>query len=294
MEDNKKSNSKVIIILLAVLLLITLGYTFYKNGEHKEVTDAIAEEKAEIELNLDSMIIKYEDAIADNTAMSDDLSFERDKIIALRDSIKGLENTNYSLIRRYRKQIENLEAANLELFQINEELTLENQVLVKNLDSVNVKVLNQIAVNDTLALQNIGLSEKVAIGSILKVNSAKVLAMREKNNGKLVETTRSKHTDAFRINFNITNNDIAERGERNVYIQVLDAKGSAIGNEGELVLLDGTTIVYSDRTLVEYLNEDISIISLVEVNRDAMATGIYTVNIYIDNMLSGVSTITLK
>jgi len=294
MEENKKSNSKIIIILLAVLLLTTLGYTFYKNGEHKEVTDAIAEEKAEIELNLDSMIVKYEDAIADNTAMSDDLSFERDKIIALRDSIKGLENTNYSLIRRYRKQVENLEAANLELFQMNEELTLKNQVLAKDLDSVSGRVLNQIAVNDTLALQNIDLSEKVAIGSILKVNSAKVLAMREKNNGKLVETTRAKHTNAFRINFNIANNDIAERGERSVYIQVLDIKGRVLGNEGELVLLDGTTIVYSDRTLVDYLNDDISIISLVEVNKEVMVTGIYTVNLYIDNMLSGVSTITLK
>lgn len=294
MEDNKKSNGKIVIILLAVLLLITLGYTFYKNGEHKEVTDAIAEEKAEIELNLDSMIIKYEDAIADNTAMSDELSLERDKIISLRDSIKGLKNTNYSLIRRYRKQIENLEAANLELFQINEELTLENQVLAKNLDSVSVKVLNQIAVNDTLALQNLDLSEKVAIGSILKVNSAKVLAMREKNNGKLVETARSKQTDAFRINFNIANNDVAESGERNVYIQVLDVQGNVLGNAGELTLLDETTIVYSDRTLVEYLNEDISIISLVEVNRDTMTAGIYTVNIFIDNLLSGVSTITLK
>lgn len=294
MENNKKSNNKIVIIVLAVLLLATLGFTFLKMNEHKEVTNAIAEEKAEIELNLDSMIVKYEDAIADNTSMSGELSLERDKIIALRDSIKGLKNTNYSLIRRYRKQIEKLEAANLELFQINEELTLENQTLSKNLESVNVKVLNQIAKNDTLSLQNIDLSEKVAIGSILKVNAAKVLAMRERNSGKLVETSRSRNTDAFRINFNIANNDIAEKGERSVFIQIVDPAENVIGNEGELVLADGTTIIYSDRTLVEYLNDDIAIISLVEVDRELIVGGIYTVNIYIDNMLSGVSTITLK
>lgn len=294
MEQDKKSNNKLIMIVLGVLLVAVLGYTFYANSEHKKLTNAIEEEKEEIELNLDSMIVKYEDAIGENTSMSNELAFERDKIIALRDSIKDLKATNYSLIRRYRKQIEKLEADNLELFQMNDELTKKNEQLTQNLDSVNVKMTNQIAKNDTLAIQNIKLGEKVAIGSILKVKAAKALAMREKSNGKLVETSRSKNTDAFRINFTIEKNQIAEQGERSVYIQVLDTQGNTLGSKGELTLLDEETISYSDRTLVNYLNEDIAIISLVEVNSNNIKKGVYTVNVYIDNLLAGVSTITLK
>ena len=294
MEQDKKSNNKLIMIVLGVLLVAALGYTFYANSEHQKLTNAIEEEKEEIELNLDSMIVKYEDAIGENTSMSNELAFERDKIIALRDSIKDLKATNYSLIRRYRKQIEKLEADNLELFQMNDELTKKNERLTQNLDSVNVKMSNQIAKNDTLAIQNIKLGEKVAIGSILKVKAAKALAMREKSNGKLVETSRSKNTDAFRINFTIEKNQIAEQGERSVYIQVLDTQGNTLGSKGELTLFDETTISYSDRTLVNYLNEDIAIISLVEVNSDNIKKGVYTVNVYIDNLLAGVSTITLK
>lgn len=294
MEQEKKSNNKLIIIALGVLLVAALGYTFYTNSEHAKITNAIEEEKAEIELNLDNMIVKYEDAIGENTSMSNELAFERDKIIALRDSIKDLKATNYSLIRRYRKQIEKLEADNLELFQMNDELTKKNQLLTQNLDSANVKINKQIAKNDTLAIQNMKLGEKVAIGSILKVNSAKVLAMRERSNGKLVETSRSKNTDAFRINFTIEQNAIAEQGERSVYIQVLDIQGNTLGSKGELTLLDGTNISYSDRTLVDYLNQDIAIISLVEVNSDNIKKGVYTVNVYIDNLLAGVSTVTLK
>jgi len=294
MEENKKSNNKLIMIVLGVLLLAAIGYTFYNNGEHKKLTDAIEEEKSEIEMNLDNMIVKYEDAIGENTVMSNELSLERDKIVALRDSIKGLKATNYSLIRRYRKQIAQLEAANLELFQMNDELTKKNSQLTQNLDSANVNILRQIAKNDTLSLQNVDLSEKVAIGSILKVNSTKILAMRERSNGKLVETSRSRNTDAFRVNFAIAKNDIAERGERNVYIQIVDLQGNTLGNAGELILIDETTITYSDRTIVDYLNDDIDIISLVEVNRETIEKGMYTVNIYIENMLSGISTITLK
>lgn len=294
MEENKKSNSKIIIIALAVLLVGALGYSLYNNGEHKKLTDAIEAEKSEIELNLDSMIFKYEEAIGENTAMADELAIERDKLIVLRDSIKDLKATNYSLIIRYRKQIAKLESSNKELFDMNEELNAKNQLLAKGLDSANVTISTQRAINDTLLVQNVDLLEKVAIGSILKVNAAKVLAMREKNSGKLVETQRSRHTDAFRINFTIANNDIAQAGEREAYIQILDATGNTIGNAGELVLLDETTVTYSDRTIVEYLNQDISVISLVEVNRDALQSGLYTVNIYIDNMLSSICTVTLK
>ena len=293
MEENKKSNSKLIVIVLAVLLLGILGYTLYNNSEHKKVTDAIEEEKLEIEGNLDNMIVKYEEAIGQNTSMSNELSIERDRIIALRDSIKGLKATNYNLIRRYRGQIAKLEETNRRLFFMTDSLTGANQLLTIDLDSANVKILGQLAKNDTLSLQNLQLSEKVAIGSILKVSKAKILAMRERSNGKLVETSRSRNTDAFRINFTVAKNEISEQGERQVYIQIVDSKGITLASKGELMYND-TQINYSDQTIINYVNENVDIISLVEVNRDTMEQGVYKVNIYIENKFVGATQITLK
>ena len=293
MEENKKSNSKIIVIVLAVLLLAVVAYTFYNNTEHKKLTDAIEEEKMEIEGNLDNMIVKYEDAIGQNTSLSSELSIERDRIISLRDSIKGLKSTNVKLIFRYRKEIAKLEEINRRLFFMTDSLTGQNQLLTINLDSANVKISNQLAKNDTLSLQNVQLSEKVAIGSILKVSSAKILAMREKTNGKLVETSRARNSDAFRINFTIAKNEISEQGERQVYIQIVNTKGQTIASKGELVIND-VTINYSDQTIVNYLNEAVDIISLVEVNRDNIEKGLYSVNIYIEDKLIGATNITLK
>ena len=293
MEEKKKSKSKIIVIVLAVLLLGVVAYTFYNNTEHKKLTDAIEEEKMEIEGNLDNMIVKYEEAIGQNTSLSSELSIERDRIISLRDSIKGLKSTNYSLIRRYRKEIAKLEETNRRLFFMTDSLTGQNQLLTTNLDSANVKISNQLAKNDTLSLQNIQLSEKVAIGSILKVSSAKILAMRERTNGKLVETSRSRNTDAFRINFTIAKNEISEHGERQVYIQIVNTKGQTIASKGELMIND-VSINYSDQTIVNYLNEAVDIISLVEVNRENIEKGLYRVNIYIEDKLIGATNITLK
>ncbi|SFS49166.1 hypothetical protein [Lutibacter maritimus] len=294
MEDSKNSNNKFLIIALALLLVGISIYTFYSSTKLNKLNDAIEVEKNEIASNLDSMIVKYEDAISKNTSMSNELSLERDRIIMLRDSVKNMKVINYEMLRKFRSQIFKLEETNKQLFQKNEILISENRVLSSNLDSVKVVVSNQLAKNDTLTVLNQGLSEKVKIGSILKVNSAKILAMRERSGGKLVETSRSRNTDAFRVNFTIAKNEISEPGERNVYIQIVDLKGSTIARKGQLVLFDNTSIDYSDKTIVNYVNEPIDIISLVEVNRDNIKDGVYTVNIFIENKFAGASQITLK
>jgi hypothetical protein len=294
MEENKKSNTKLIIIALAVLLLGALAYTFYTSTEHKKLTDQIEGEKLEIEQNLDSMIVRYEDAISENTSMSGELIVERDRVIALRDSIKDLKVVNYSLLRRYKGEISKLEESNKKLFLLNESLKSSNQLLTTNLDSANVVITKQIAKNDTLTIQNLTLAEKVAIGSELKVSSAKAIAMRERNNGKLVETSRSRNTDALRINFTIVKNEISEQGDRQVYIQIVDSSGKTVVPKGEFMLRDSTKVSYSDLSMVNYLNEDIDLISLVEVNRDMIKEGLYTVNIYIDNKFVGATKIELK
>lgn len=295
MEEEKKSNSKIIVIVLALLLIGALAYTFYNKSEHKKLTDAITVEKEEIEQNLDNMIVKYEDAIGQNTSMSNELAFERDRIIALRDSIKGLKSTNLNLIFRYKKQIAKLEETNRRLFFMADSLTGANTLLTIDLDSARVNMTRQIAVNDTLSMQNINLAEKVAIGSVLKVSSAKVLAMREKTNGKLVETNRARNTDAFRINFTIAKNEISEQGERRVYIQIVDVtSGTTVASKGEVTILNDETINYSDTATINYLNEAIDVVSLVEVNRDLIERGVFAVNIYIESNIVGVSKITLK
>jgi len=294
MEENKKSNNKVIVIILALLLIGVVAYTLYNRSEYTKLTNAIEEEKEEIEQNLDSMIVKYEDAIAQKTSMSNELAIERDRIIALRDSVKDMKATNYSLMRRYKKQIANLEETNRRLFYLNDSLTGQNQLLAMNLDSANVKISNQIAINDTLSMQNLNLAEKVAIGSVLELSTSKVIAMRERSSGKLVETSRSRNTDAFRINFTVGKNEISEQGERQVYVQIVDSKGNTIAGKGELILTDGTSITYSDNTIINYLNESVDVISLVEVNRDNIEKGVYTVNIFIDNRFVGATKAMLK
>jgi hypothetical protein len=198
------------------------------------------------------------------------------------------------MLRRYKGEISKLEESNKKLFLLNESLTSSNRLLTTNLDSAKVVITRQLAKNDTLTTQNLTLAQKVAIGSELKISTMKVLAMKERSNGKLVETPRANNTDALRINLTIVKNDIAEKGDRQVYIQIVDAQGKTVSQKGTVTLYDNTQVNYSDLSIVNYMNEAIDLISLVEVKRDLMKTGVYTVNIYIENKFVGATKISLK
>ena len=59
-------------------------------------------------------------------------------------------------------------------------------------------------------------------------------------------------------------------------------------------MADGKEINYSDATTINYLNEAIDVVSLVEVDRDIIERGLYAVNIFVENRIVGVTQITLK
>ena len=59
-------------------------------------------------------------------------------------------------------------------------------------------------------------------------------------------------------------------------------------------VLNDETINYSDTTSINYLNEEIDVVSLVEVDRDLIERGVYAVNIYIESNIVGVTKLTLK
>ncbi|PCH77013.1 MAG: hypothetical protein COB98_04645 [Flavobacteriaceae bacterium] len=294
MSTTEKKSNKAILVVLAILLVGALGYIYYSNQEHTELTNAISAEKVEIQDDLNKMVLKYDEAIAQNTEITDELRVERDRIVAFQTSIKKLGKTNYSLIRKYRKEIASMQASYDLLSEQVVELTAENSLLTENLGAANTQISEKTVQNEQLNAQNVVLQNTVSIGSVLRVNAIKVLSMRERLNGQLKATSRARRTDAFRINFRVAQNDIAAKGERIALIQILDSKGAVLAKKGTVTFDDGNEVGYSDRNIVNYDNANMDVISLVELDRKSMAKGSYTVNVYLENRFVGASNIVLK
>ncbi|PCI09556.1 MAG: hypothetical protein COB73_05185 [Flavobacteriaceae bacterium] len=290
MENDNKSTKVIVGVILLVLLVVLGGYTVYQNNQLNDSNTFLEEEKSNIENNLDEMVAKYDAAIAENSSLSDELKLEREDIVLLRDSVKNLKSTNYSLIRRYRNKISSLEASNQELFKQNDSLRIANNILADDLGEAKDSILVQSTQIDTLNIQNLALNEKIGIGAQLKVNTIKVATMKKRVFGdKLVETTRANRTDAMRISFVIAENELADKTQRNAKIQVINPKGGVLNIIGTATTDEGVEFDYSDETSVDYQNNDLGVVTMLELDRKTMLKGDYRVNVYIDNKLVAIS-----
>jgi len=295
MEDQKSSSNKKIITGILIALLVALGvYTFQQNSKFKASEEFLKQEKEQILGNLTSMEEKYDVAISKNSSLSDELTVERDKIIAFKDSVKNLKSTNWSLVRRYRKKIKDLESSNERLFFMNDSLTIANNLLVVEKDSITGKLVEQTSFNDTLMAQNLDLSKKVEIGGALNVSSVKAMSMRLKSNGKYTETNKAQKTQAIRVNFRIVKNEIAEPGDKEAYIVIQNPSGTVINEKGNFTLRNGQEVPYTDKTIANYNNADLDVVMFVENVTQKFVKGFYTVKVYVEGNLVGASKLELK
>ncbi len=295
MEEQKSSSNKKIIIIALLALLAALGvYTMRSGSKFKEAEDFLKEEKKQILSNLTSMEEKYDTAIAQNNSMSEELTIERDRIIAFKDSVLNLKNANWSLIRRYKGQINKLESTNNRLMAVADSLFLVNNDLTIQRDSVTGKLIEQTSVNDTLMAQNTDLAAKVKIGGALRANSIKALAMKLKSNGKYIETDKTQKAEAIRVTFRLEANEIATPGNKEAYIVIQNPSGKVISEKGTFTLRDGKEMPYTDQTTVDYKNAEEDVVMFVDKISQKFVKGTYTIKVYVEGSLVGASRLELK
>ena len=294
-EQKKSSNNKIILGILLALLVVGLGaYTLRSNSKHQEAETFLKEEKEQILGNLTTMEEKYDNAIAQNTTISEELKVERDKITAYKDSIINLKGTNWRMIRRYRGQIATLEATNERLLFVTDSLKLVNNLLVIEKDSITGKLIEQTSFNDTLIAQNLDLAKKVEIGGVLRVSAVNSTAMRLRSNGIYTETNKAQKTEAIRVNFKIEENEIAVPGDKIVHVVINTPTGKIINQKGTFNTKSGQEVGFTVEDTISYENAAKDVTLFIEKLTVKLDKGIYTTKVYVDGLLVGASNIELK
>lgn len=294
MGENKSSNNRIIPIILLALLLGLGAYTFRSNSKHKEAEDFLKEEKEQILTKLTDVEEKYDKAIAENSTISEELKLERDKIIAFRDSIKDLKNTNFRLVRRYRNKIASLEKTNERLMAVNDSLQLQNNLLVIEKDSITGELITQKSFNDTLTAQNLDLAQKVKIGGALRVSGVSAEAMRLRNNGKYQATNKAQKATAVRVSFKVDKNEIAEFGEKTAHVVINTPAGKIVNQKGTFGTKDGKEVGFTVESVIDYQGAAQDATVFVENISPKFSKGIYPIKVYIDGVLVGATTLELK
>ncbi len=297
----QNTGSKITIIILAILLAALAFFAYQNYIKNQNSEEVLLQQKLEIQSDLDAKLIELEGAIAENSSMEAELTVAKNNIIAFRDSVQSLKTLNYKVIRRYKNKLAVLEKTNKKLLRVSDSLKQANFSLNIEIDSANANIEKQASTivrqgesNDSLSAQNTNLSDKVAKGAELIISNVSALAMRERSNGQLRETTKASRTDAFRTSFKIRANALSETGLKKAHIVIQNASGKVIKGIENFTDVTGQEVHYTDVTDVEYNNQDIEVIAVTDVPENSIEKGDYYIKVYLENKLLGTTKVSMK
>ena len=293
MTENKSNTALKILTGVLAVALVALGiYTIKFYNEERENKAILQKEKTVIEDELNDLIIKYDEAIATNVVMDQNLVDARERISVLLDSVKDAD-ANLVLISRYRREIGSLKNEKERLFRVVDSLSNQNRMLSTTIDSTNTVLAQRVRLSDSLEVTNQNLSTKVDRAAQLKITSLKGMGVIVRNSGKLVENDRISRIDQIRTCFTITENALAGAGERDVYVQVYNPKNELVGDQ-IVVQHEGGPMVYSAQSKIFYENEELDVCILSNTIEENLMAGTYKVYVYAGPQLIGTSSFSLK
>ena len=289
---SSNKTSKTPIIILALLLVGTLIYSFKMYQDNKATALLLENEKIEVLKNLENMTSLYSEANADNEVAIEKLIEAQTRLDSLMKELKTSKLTVSALLKYKRKYFE-MESEMEVLLEENATLKFQNTLLETSLDSTQVQLSTQVASNTKLEAQNQRLSESVEAAKKLTVERLNAYGVIQRRSGKLVPTTRASRVDNLRICYSVPSNVLTASGDKNYLVQVIDPNLNVIGSNTP-VQFEDTILKYSYVSAFTYDNELLDVCDFVSAEEGDYEKGVYTVNVFDQQTLVASSTFTLK
>ena len=291
-ETNNSTRFKVLIGVLSALLIGLAIYTFTLFKDSSDTISTLEKDKIEVQNELEDLIENYNEIIRENESKDTQLLAARERIVMLLDSVKDSE-ANVALIRRYRGEIDKLKSERIVLFRRADSLKLANQRLSIERDST-TEVLNEtIKVVDSVNISNQALTKTVEKAALIGITNLNGDAVIVRNSGKIVDTRRSSRADKIRACYTLAPNTIAQKGDRMLYVQVINPDNNVIGVKETMTFANGE-LTYSATTNVFYENEALDVCTLVTATEDDLIEGRYVVTVFDQGRSLGSTFIELK
>ncbi|WP_192348176.1 hypothetical protein [Algoriphagus sp. Y33] len=298
----KKDQGKNIIIIVLVLLVIISGiklYTDYVDRTKKsEEILLLSTENNDLNKRLDSVTYQLDLRIQEIEKLGGDvkaLEEVRDQLISERNTSRQRSSTEIialnEKIKSYNSMMVEKDQEILELRAMNQQLFTENQ----DLKTTQAEIEEEVA---QLNIQKEDLQAKVTVASMLKAENIEIAAVNSRGKER-VETTKdfkNRHIERIKVSFNLADNKVAEKGPRNVYVQVLAPNSQPIFDVAKgsgTFMMDGAEQFYTVKQDVIFDNTEQMLTFFYEKGSDYVS-GTHEVKIYVDNYEIGAKSFTVK
>ena len=291
-QSSNNNLAKILIAVLVVLLLSLAGYTYTLIQQNEETVLVLEADKAEVQKELEALVVSYNEILKDNELKDKDLIAARDRILVLLDSVKGYK-ANLSLISRYKAQVRGLKNERTKLFKRADSLLVITQRLTVEKDSTTA-VLNQtIKAVDSVTIANTQMSKSLEKGALIGITNLDATAIIVRKGGKIKQTKRSSRADKIKVCYTIAPNMLAQAGDRLFYVQVMNPDNNVIGDKSSITF-GQDLLTYSKSASVFYENQALEVCAIVDGSSQELVKGLYNITVFDAGRQIGTTTLVLK
>jgi len=291
-QSSNNNRAKILIGLLVVLLVSLAGYTYTLIQQNKETVLFLEADKAEVQKELEAIVVSYNEILQDNELKDKELIAARDRIVVLLDSVKNYK-ANLSIINRYKAQVRALKNERTQLFKRADSLLFVTQRLAIEKDSTTAVLNKTIKVVDSVTTANTQLFNSLEKGALIGITNLDATAIIVRKGGKIKETKRASRADKIRVCYTIAPNTLAQAGDRVLYVQVINPDNNIIGDKSNITF-GQDLLTYSKSEIVFYENKALDVCAIVGTTGQDVLKGLYTINIFDAQRQIGSTTLMLK
>lgn len=276
-QKNKSALTFILILVIALLAVVTVLY-INQRSTTQEIETALTAEKDSLQSHLLNLRNDYDELMTDNDSLNAQLNEEKEKIDDLLAEIKTVKATNYAKIKQLQSELTTLRKVAKSYVRQIDSLNTMNQALVAE----NIKVKNEIQevtkTKTELEEKNKDLSGKVELASVLRTENLQAIPINKR--GK--ENNKINKIEKIKVTFQIKENVLAEKGERDVYIRIAGPDDYILAkSEDDLFEFQGQEIVYSAKRPIDFMGDNIDV-TIYWDNNGALITGTYEVYVFAD------------
>jgi chromosome segregation ATPase len=293
---NQKQTTNLLTLII-IVLIIGIGFAAYKlvilnrnfDVLNKEIEKTISA-KDLLEEDLKFLYSEYDSIQTENDSMNVKLKEGQEKIAVLLNELKSVKAYNASQIRQYQGEIETLRGIMKSyvfqidsLNQLNNELIAENNAVRESHERLKYEMDEVVEKNDVL---------EMTVEKASTIKATNITSRCFNNRGR--ENDKAKKVTQVQTSFTLIENQIAEQGERTIYLRIIRPDGFVLIQNSENVFeFEEEIIAFTESRKVLYDGNFLDVIIYYNANQEFLE-GKYDVELYMNGTIIGTSSFLLK
>lgn len=297
-EESRKDSTKIYFFVVAIAALLATNVYFYvKYRSTDDKVYELTEEKVSMEAEIDRIEAELDRLTDDNIELSAALKNAQDSVrstIATLRAELAKSNLTREQLGKAQQEINQLKQQVSSYIQEVQELRNRNAQLISERDELKEEVSSSSDRLAELEEQHTDLVDMVKLASAIKISNISINGVRQRSNNRESVETRARRVDKFRIDFTIADNPLADIGDHDIYLRVIDPNGN-LRTTGDYSLfeVDGKQMQYTYKTTIGFENDGAAY-TIDWADTRGFQKGTYTILLYADSAVMGQSSLVLK